>query len=89
MNPNANQSVAVDLSGDAPMVVSAVTAAEMFVAAREALEASGFSTEGLTRSRVKQMRREQMATPVVQESPLANVSDQEAQRARSIGVEYV
>ncbi|MGP9772191.1 hypothetical protein [Halomonas citrativorans] len=89
MNPNANQSVAVDLSGDAPMVVSAVTAAEMFVAAREALEASGFSTEGLTRSRVKQMRREQMATPVAQESPLANVSDQEAQRARSIGVEYV
>lgn len=89
MTPNANQSVAVDLSGDAPMVVSAVTAAEMFVAAKEALEASGFSTEGLNRSRVKQMRREQMAMPVMQESPLANVSEQEAQRAKSIGVEYV
>lgn len=89
MNPNLNQNVAVDLSGDAPMVVSAVTAAEMFVAAKEALESNGFSTEGLDRRRVKQLRQEQMATPVAAGQPAASVSEQEAQRARSMGVEYV
>lgn len=89
MKPNPAKKIAVDLSGDAPMWVSAATAAEMFVAAKEALEANGFSTEGLNRQGTQHMRCEAHGKPAMQESPLANVSSQEALRAQSIGVMYV
>jgi len=89
MSINVDQSVEVDMTGDAPMVMNILTAAEMFVAAKEALEGAGFSTERLDRCCVKQLREQQMATPLPPGGSMAGISGQEAQRARSIGVEYV
>lgn len=89
MNPHPAKKVSVDLSGNAPMSVSAATAAAMFVAAREALEANGFNTARLDRAEVRRMEREESEPPSMTARPLANVTAQEARRAQRLGVSYV
>lgn len=56
--------ISVDLRGDGkPFEISAHVAAEMFVAAKQALESNGIPTEGLDWAAVRRMEDEYNAAP--------------------------